>query len=156
MAFIVWQDTKEVLILSTAFHPKIGNTFVSRTQKDGSSQSIKCPRAIQQYTKRMGGVDQFDQKKKTYSVGRRSKRWWLGIFYFLLDASITNAFILYSCTSRTQTLTNLEFRVAIARGLIAGYSSRKRASSLGNYVSKKVRVLQSENYQKTINRYCPN
>lgn len=55
VAFTVWQDTKEVLILSTAFHPKIANTHVTRTQKDGSKKLINCPRAVQQYTKRMGG-----------------------------------------------------------------------------------------------------
>lgn len=41
VAFTVWQDTKEVLILSTAFHPKINNTHVTRTQKDGSKKLIK-------------------------------------------------------------------------------------------------------------------
>lgn len=149
VAFTVWQDTKEVTILSTAFHPKIGKTVVSRTQKNGSSQSVQCPRAVKEYTKRMGGVDRFDQAKGTYTIGRRSKRWWLRILYFFMDACITNAFILYSCTPRTHTLTTLEFRVAVARGLIAGYSSRKRSSAIGTYVSKKIRG--SENYQKSIN-----
>lgn len=72
------------------------NELNERTQKDGTKKAIDCHLAVKEYTKRMGGVDRFDQVKSSYSVGRRSKRWWVRIFYFLLDASITNV-ILY-CT----------------------------------------------------------
>lgn len=123
VAFVVWQDNKDVLVLSTAFHPKVGITTTMRTQKDGTKLPIRCPRAIKQYNNRMGGVDRFDQLRSTYTVGRRSKRWWLRLFYFLFDTSITNAFIL-SKKSNVK-LSHLEFRVALARGLISGYSSRK-------------------------------
>lgn len=151
VAFIVWQDTKEVLLLTTAFHPKVEVTTVQRTQKNGTREAVSCPMVVKEYTKRMGGVDRFDQVKGTYAVGRRSKRWWLRIFYFLVDASLTNSFILYSLTSRVEKLTNLEFRVAVARGLIGGYSSRKRRSSLPTYICKKSRIACPEVYQKTIN-----
>lgn len=102
VAFLVWQDTKEVLLLSNAFHPKVGKTTILRTRKDGIKKKIDCPLAIKEYTKRMGGVDRFDQIKSTYAVGRKSKRWWLRIFYFLLDTSITNAFLLY-CQNTNST-----------------------------------------------------
>lgn len=150
VVFTVWQDTKEVLLLTNAFHPKEGMTTVERTQQDGTKLTVKCPRVVKEYTKRMGGVDLFDQIKNTYSIGGRSKRWRLRIFYFLVDASLTNAFILYSKTPRVHKLTNLEFRVALARGLIGGYTSRKRKSSVGTYVSKKLRC-DTDNYQKSIN-----
>nr|XP_022910744.1 piggyBac transposable element-derived protein 3-like [Onthophagus taurus] len=54
VAFIIWQDNKEVLLLSSAFHPKVGVCTTLRTQKDGSKVPIRCPLAIKQYTKRMG------------------------------------------------------------------------------------------------------
>lgn len=102
VAFTVWKDTKEVLLLTTTFHPKVEITSVQRTQKNGTREAVHCPRVMKEYTKRMGGVDRFDQVKGTYAVGRRSKRWWLRIFYFLVDASLTNSFILYSLTSRVE------------------------------------------------------
>lgn len=80
VSFVVWQDNKEVLLMSNAFHPKVGCTTVTRTQKDGLKMSVNCPLVIQEYTRRMGGVDRFDQLKSTYTVGRRSKKWWLRIF----------------------------------------------------------------------------
>ncbi|CAG5005368.1 unnamed protein product [Parnassius apollo] len=131
VAFVIWQDTKEVLFLTNAFHPKENKTFVLKTQKNGT----KVKAVVKEYT--MGGVDHFDHIKGTYSVGRRSKRWWLRIFYFLFDACITNAFLLYSANANSATLTNLEFRVALARGLIGGFSSRKRRSAGVNYVVRK-------------------
>ncbi|CAG5033770.1 unnamed protein product [Parnassius apollo] len=149
VSFLVWQDTKEVLLLSNAFHPKVGKTTVLRTQKDGTKQEINCPLAIKEYTKRMGGVDHFDQIKSTYSVGRRSRRWWVRIFFFLLDTSITNAYLLYCQNKNATKLSNLEFRVSVARGLISGFSSRKRRSgSLVNYICRK--KIASENRQKAV------
>lgn len=146
---LIWKDTKDVLLMSNAFHPKSGKTTILRTQKDGTKTAIDCPLAIKEYTKRMGGVDRFDQLKGTYSVGRRSKRWWVRIFYFLLDTSITNAYLLY-CQNRNVTkLSTLEFRVSVARGLNSGFSNRKRRSGLVNYVSRKKSCL-SENRQKSL------
>lgn len=89
VGFAVWKDTKQVNVASTAFHPKEKRTC-NRTQKDGSKKSIKCPLLIPEYTKRMGGVDRFDQKRTSYAVGRRSRKWWPRIFYFLIDVAITN------------------------------------------------------------------
>lgn len=97
----------------------------------------------------MGGVDRFDQMKSTYSVGRRSKKWWLRIFYFLLDASITNSYLLYCQNPNVTKLSNLEFRVSVARGLISGFTSRKRRSIGQNYVCRNKAVM-SENRQKAL------
>lgn len=98
----------------------------------------------------MGGVDHFDHIKGTYSVGRRSKRWWLRIFYFLLDSCITNSYLLYSKNTNAAKLTNLEFRVALAKGLIRGFTSRKRRSAGVNFIVRKKAAALSENYQKSV------
>lgn len=149
VAFVLWQDNKEVTLLTNTFHPK-NRTFVARTQKDGNKRNLPCPLVVKEYTNRMGGVDRFDQVRNTYSVGRRSKRWWLRVFYFLLDVSITNACMLYSQTSRSAKLTHLEFRVAVARGLIAGFTSRKRKSVALNTATYKITKTEVSNRQKVI------
>ncbi|GBP30450.1 PiggyBac transposable element-derived protein 4 [Eumeta japonica] len=127
---------------------------VKGLKTDGTKTDVGCPAVVKQYTKRMGGVDHFDHIKGTYSVGRRSRRWWLRIFYFLLDACITNAFILYSKNSNSTKLSNLEFRIALARGLIGGFSSRKRRSEGVNYIVRK-KVAVSDNYQKSVHMIAP-
>lgn len=128
VAFIMWQDSKVVTLLTTAFHPKTRTTTCQRRQKDGTKKTIICPRAIFEYTKRMGGVDRFDQKRSTYSVGRRSRRWWIRIFNFCIYLCISNAYLLYCTNSRVSNpMTQLQFRLGLARNLIGNYSSRKRS-----------------------------
>lgn len=151
VGFMIWKDTKNVTVLSTAFHP-MEKTFCIRTMKDGTKKSFPCPLAITEYTKRMGGVDRFDQKRGTYEVGRRNRRWWCRIFYFLIDLAITNAFILQSVSPRNHgPSSNLQFRISIARSLIGNYTSRKRSlSSEPNFIAKKKRATGSTNYQKVV------
>lgn len=92
--YVQWKDTKNVHVLSTAFLPN-ETVSVKRKQKDGSTIEVTCPKSVAQYTLRMGSVDRFDQKRECYTVSSKSRRWWLRIFYFLLDASIVNAYILH-------------------------------------------------------------
>ncbi|CAG5001413.1 unnamed protein product [Parnassius apollo] len=138
VAFFVWKDTKLVYVLSTAYHPR-QKTTCRRTQKDGSKSDVSCPIGILEYTKRMGGVDRFDQKRGTYSISRRSKRWWMRIFYFLVDSAITNAYIIYTQNDRVHNpMTSLHFRTVLARNLIDNFSSRKRTVAQSpNFVTKK-------------------
>ncbi|CAB3241723.1 unnamed protein product [Arctia plantaginis] len=46
VAFAIWQDTKEVLFLTNGFHPKVNETSVTRTQKDGTKAEHRCPALV--------------------------------------------------------------------------------------------------------------
>ena len=43
----------------------------------------------------MGAINKNDQLKKTYSIDRKSKRWWMRIFSHLFDICRLNAFIMH-------------------------------------------------------------
>jgi len=103
---------------------------VNRTQKDGSAQQVNCPLPVAQYTKRMGGVNQFNQQRELYSDSRRSRRWWLRIFYFLLDASLVNVHTLYNSIHPNHPMTQLEFHTRVFLGLVRNYCSRTRCESV--------------------------
>lgn len=143
VGFVQWMDTKQVNVLSTAFHPSTVTT-VSHTQKDGKKADIPCPVAISEYTKRMGGVDRFDQKRLSYTVGRRSRRWWLRIFYFFIDAALTNTFILFLSIPRTKNrkLSHLNFQVAVGNQLIGKFCSRK--DKLPTFNLKRARAVTKD------------
>ena len=136
VGFVQWQDTKLVNVLSTAYFPNV-DLDVMRTQKDGSWMSIKCPQPVAQYTRRMGGVDRFDQKRSFYEVGRKSKRWWLRIFYFLLDSAIVNAFILRNIFHKQAPVKIIDLKRMLAQELCGTFCSRKRPSSHFSNFSKK-------------------
>jgi len=126
-AYIRWKDTKGVHILTTAFPCE--ETTVKRTQKDGSSATVKCPLAVFQYTNRMGGVDRFDDRRGRYHVSRCSRRWWLRIFYFFVDCSLVNAHILFNSV-HDNTITMMTFRQQVIRGLVMGISLCSRKSNV--------------------------
>ena len=72
----------------------------------------------------MGGVDRGDQLRGYYNCKVKSRKFYKYIFYFLLDVSITNAFILYKNFRSSPTFNTIKkFRLQLARELIGGYTS---------------------------------
>lgn len=143
VGYVQWQDTKLVHVVSTAFSPDTMIT-AKRTQKNGSKSDIEIPKVIAEYTKRMGGVDRFDQKRSSYETGRKSRKCWMRLFYFLLDAALVNSFILYNASNR-KPKSQIDFRESVAKSLVAAYTSRKRpATDFMNVCHKKKRSINQE------------
>ena len=125
---LVWMDKIPVHIINSISNPN-SMTNVKRTAKDGSRLIIPCPESIKLYNAYMGGVDLFDFRRKTYSCSRKSKKWWLRLFYFLVDMATTNAYIIYK-EQRNVKLTQKDFILQVADRLISSHSSHKRAAVL--------------------------
>ena len=88
------------------------------------------PVVAHQYNQFMSGVDLADQLRQYYSAGRRSKKYWKYIFWFLVDVSICNAF------------------AAPKAQLIASYSSRQRTDETIS-IPLQQELGQKENSQNT-------
>ena len=110
----------------------------------------------------MGGVDLADQQRQYYSVGGSSYKWYRYLFWFSLDASICNSFIVYNAHrtgQRQGKVRQLNFRVNLARALIGEFSS---TASLGHLAKcRKIENLSvaPENMEKIEGRkkvcvYC--
>lgn len=86
---VVWKDNRLVTLLSTFVgeHPKI-----SKVQKE--SVNVSCPHAITVYNKHMGGVDLLDSNIGRYKIRMRNKKWYMRLFYHLLDTCVVNAWLL--------------------------------------------------------------
>lgn len=143
-----WKDrgTKAVNFASNMHNPA-DVTSVQRKNAEGDKENIPCPKAISDYNMYMGGVDRFDQLMQTYSIGWRSKRWWLKIFYYYIDAAIVNSYIMYKhnlkqTCPKTKPMSHLQFRSLLATELINNYSSRQRPgpSAHGTSVRKQGRA----------------
>ena len=136
---IRWQQNKSrkpVRVLSSVTNPTAPVTTVKRKQKDGSSKDISCPEPIKLHN--MNGVDRNDQMRMEYSTARSCRRWWTYIFWFLVDLSVSNSFILMNESPDHQQLdergrnkrTMLFFRQQLAKQLMSGYRegrTRKRS-----------------------------
>jgi hypothetical protein len=65
------------------------------------------------------GVDRFNQRILCYNLDRKSKRNWLRMFIYFLNASIFNSFICYNQLAQDK-LTYLNYIVSVAKSLCSG------------------------------------
>lgn len=102
---------------------------VKRTKKGGDVEVIKKPVAVCRYNEYMGGVDLADHYIASYSFTRKTVKWWRKIFFWLLEISLVNAFILHN-TNRPPGQTEKrqrKFRNQVIRSLVGDFrNTRKR------------------------------
>lgn len=115
--WIKWIDKKAVHFLSN-YHDPCEVTTVNRRQKDGSLKQVDCPVMCFDYNKHMGYVDNADRLLSTYKIDRKSKKWWLRIFWHFVDLSVTNAFILYTKKGNNASLNMKKFRLRLVDELV--------------------------------------
>ena len=93
---IKWMDKKGIYFLS--------NFSVQRKMKDGTCETISCPDLVKNYNQNMGHVDNAGMLKSLYEIDRKSKRWWLRIFWHFIDVTVINSFILFRKISDGRSL----------------------------------------------------
>ena len=94
----VWKDTALVYNLNTCFNINVKVNSVERKQRrDGKwvKDSIPCPKPIRQFNQFMGGVDQHDHLRASYSTQRKSQKWWTYFAWYLVDVCLVNAYLLW-------------------------------------------------------------
>ncbi|XP_039292535.1 piggyBac transposable element-derived protein 3-like [Nilaparvata lugens] len=119
---LVWKDNKAVTMLST-FSGTEPVTKVKRfDQKEKKEISVPCPNVISIYNSHMGGVDLLDSLIGRYKIIMRSKKWYMRLFYHLLDLCVINSWLLYKQSRALKVSTckelNLpEFRLQVGETL---------------------------------------
>ncbi|GBL80663.1 hypothetical protein AVEN_225319-1 [Araneus ventricosus] len=88
---VIWKDNRCVIFLPTftAKLPKESKALLS------DQQEVGCPEVVTIYNKRMGGVDLLDSHLGRYRIRLKAKKWYLMLFYHLLDPGVINSWILY-------------------------------------------------------------
>ena len=97
--------------------------------------NIDCPAIIKEYNMSMGGVDLCDMLIALYRIEVKTKRWYVKVFWHLIDLAKVNAWILYK---RHQNQLGVQkkkiaplklFSIEIAESLI--HLMKKNAPSKG-------------------------
>lgn len=133
-----WKDKREVLTISTKHKASFGEVESKR-----GNVKVK-PLTIIDYNKNMSGVDRCDQMVSYYSTPRKSVRWYLKIFFHLLDVSIWNGCWLYNKVSPKKK-SFIEFRDDIALALV-NIDKESKAPSKQNS------MLQSQHFPKKLEK----
>ena len=77
------KKSKSVIVLSTMHHSEFAD------------QKSNKPEMISFYNSTKSGIDTLDMKCSNYSANRRTRRWPLAIFYYLISVSCSNAYVMY-------------------------------------------------------------
>lgn len=143
-----WRDKRYVLTISTTNGPEMQEV----QNKRGVVKNK--PSMVVEYNKGMGGIDRADQMISYYSSPRKSLRWYMKIFYHLLDVTLWNA--CYTNSKLNGKMTYLEFRnliiksyievVPVARNPRAVHS--RKESHLPSKVPKRVRCYNCRTQHK--------
>jgi len=91
----VWKDQKAVQVLFNHVSPRT-TTTLDRWTDEGEKISIGCPQAIHDYFYHARSVDVVNQLHYSYPMGRKARRCWPRLAWWLLDMCIINAFKLWS------------------------------------------------------------
>lgn len=132
---LMWVDNKCVRLMSTYAGTNPISSVPRYRRASKESEMIPCPNVVLQYNRHMGGVDLMDSLLGRYKIKMRSRKWYLRIFYHLVDLSVINAWLLYlrvmkekGDDGKTTKLKLAEFRLELGETMcrMGKYEKTKR------------------------------
>lgn len=73
------------------------------------------------YNSWMNGVDRFDQRRASYTIKIKPRRWWVQIFVWAVNAAIVNSYVVHVAKSSEESvLSHFDFRLKLIRSLLSG------------------------------------
>lgn len=142
---IIWKDNKYVTLISSF----VGKNPISQVKrfdrKEKKNIEVDCPNIITEYNRHMGGVDLLDSLMGRNKISIKSRKWYMRLFYHLIDMILVNSWLLYKRAKIEQgevgkILNQVEFRTQVAYHLCNLRSSqckRGRPSSLEIDIAEK-------------------
>ena len=123
-----WIDNKSVHIISSIINAETSHAE-RRVKGQKEKVRVECPELIKMYNKHMGGVDINDRMKSTHEQDRRGRRYYLRLAFDMLDQLMVNSRIVFNTLNTENQLNAKEYQLAIARGIVSGFTSRSRNAS---------------------------
>jgi Transposase IS4 len=134
LSVIAWVDKRLVYFLTNHCDPT-STVSSHHTNRDGTTVPMTKPMVVDEYNRHRGGVDTVDQLHGYYAMGRKSKKNWPSLAWWLMDMCVVNAYRLYCLQTHSQ-ISQLHFRINLMEQL--AYPSQRRYEqeppSLGPWV----------------------
>lgn len=125
VCLVRWKDNKSVTCITN--YDTIDEGTCTRYSRENKGKiSVPQPKMISNYNRGMGGVDKMDQAVAAYRTRMRQKKWWWPIFAYLLDVSVTNAWLLMRKLKPTDANAStglLHFRRRLALEFLTTYGT---------------------------------
>ena len=120
---VKWYDNRGVILASTFAKSHPVGTVRRWDRTKNQKVEIDYPFIVRKYNTFMGGVDTLDAYLAYYRIHIRSKKYYLRLFFHLLDLAVVNSWLLYrrDCNSlaipRQKQKDQLAFKLALANHL---------------------------------------
>lgn len=132
-----WFDNKVVQLSSTHVDAEPISSVKRWNRREKKFVNVQCPAIVEEYNSFMGGVDSFNMLMSLYRTNRKSRKWYLRIFFWALNVAIINGWLYYRrhCSQRNvlpkSRLDLLEFTSRVSECMVLKYKlpssiSRKR------------------------------
>jgi hypothetical protein len=120
MSATLWVDCKDMAFLSTAANPYERGCKVA-CNIGANRVTLPCTPQQILYSQYMRGVDVQDALRASYNIQIATKRWWTRLYFFGLNSTLTNSFILYKevcALNGVRPMEQKQFRLDVAYGLL--------------------------------------
>lgn len=112
-----WKDNKVVTMLSTDLGVEPVSACLRYSKVSKRKEEVICPNVIKSYNANMGGIDKSDMLVHLYRTPMKAKRWYMRLFAYCLDLTVTNAWLCYrrdcKALGETRGLCLKDFRVQL-------------------------------------------
>lgn len=125
-----WRDKREVLAIST-IHSAASDKCTNRMGLEKEK-----PIAIIDYNKYMSGIDRSDQMLSYYTTPRKTIRWYLKVFFHLVDVCLWNSTYIHNKT-RQRKASYLQFREILILEYLETVGPERRQQKPKNHYPKK-------------------
>jgi len=148
----VWRDQKTMWLLYNHCSPEEAASL-DRWNDAGRKVSVGCPRAIRDYFYGARSVDVSNQLHYSYLIGRKSKRAWSRLAWWLIDMCIVNAFQLWAIDKHAPR--QLDFREELMRALVKLLGSDRNAVQASRGANAAIALVKDHYPQHSEQRgYC--
>jgi hypothetical protein len=107
-----WRDKKLILLLYNHIDPNLLTTM-QRWGDDGVIYQLGCPQAISDYFHHARAVDVINQLHYSYLPGRKSRKCWTRLVWWLIDICILNAYRLWQVQHPDESHLSIRMQLAL-------------------------------------------
>jgi hypothetical protein len=124
-----------------------------RRRGQGGIITINRPNVITKYNQYMGGVDVADMRRLSCSstiMGQN--RWWLKLFFYLLDAGTSNALVIYNeaMKGKREPCNIVDFKAKVVEALVGA----KLKDDTGGTAEVEHKMIPIQNGERQRCSYC--
>ncbi|CAK1590101.1 unnamed protein product [Parnassius mnemosyne] len=145
-----WKDNKVVTLASTYVGSEPAETVNRYDKKRKKQISIACPKIVKDYNVHMRGVDLMDSFLGRYKIRIKSRKWYIRLFYHMVDMAVINSWILYK--KKYPNLTLGDYRSELAETLCSykKYDTNKRGRPSSNNVEREIEAKKHRGPAKPV------